>query len=111
MRKIGGQKPFYRRARLSALAGVGAFGCWSGFAVAASSLARGRAQRVQARGVGISVAGDDATDCRCHRGQFVVGKVNCRHGLVIIGRHLFNKDRSSRPVGPTSARGSIQPSV
>jgi hypothetical protein len=30
--------------------------------------------------VRISVAGDDAKDCRCHRGQLVVGKVNCRHG-------------------------------
>jgi hypothetical protein len=36
----------YRRARLSALAGVG-----------------------------ISVAGDDATDCRCYRGQLVGGEV------------------------------------
>jgi hypothetical protein len=41
--------------------------------------------------VGISVAFDDATDCRCHRGEFVGGEVNCRHGPDIIGRHLFNK--------------------
>jgi hypothetical protein len=51
----------------------------------------GRAQRIKARGVGISVAFDDATDCRCHRGQLVVGKVNCRHGPDIIGRDLSSK--------------------
>jgi hypothetical protein len=39
----------------------------------------GRPQRIQTRGVGISIAFDDATDCRCHRGQLVVGEVNYRH--------------------------------
>jgi hypothetical protein len=39
-----------------------------------------RAQRIQARGVGISVAFDEATDCRCYCGQLVVGEVNRRHG-------------------------------
>jgi hypothetical protein len=34
---------------------------------------QGRAQRIKARRVGISVAFDDATDCRCYRGQLVVG--------------------------------------
>jgi hypothetical protein len=38
-----------------------------------------RAQRIQAWGVGISVAFDDATDCRCYRGQLVGGEVNRRH--------------------------------
>jgi hypothetical protein len=67
-----------------------------------------RAQRVKARRVGISVAGDDATDCRCHRGQLVVGEVNCRHGLngfsaktfdpalhgeLIAIRHIHHSDR------------------
>jgi hypothetical protein len=45
-----------------------------------------RAQGIKARRVRISVAFDDATDCRCHRGQLVVGEVNCRHGPNIIGR-------------------------
>jgi hypothetical protein len=31
--------------------------------------------------VGISVAADGASDGRGHRGQLVVGQVNCRHGL------------------------------
>jgi hypothetical protein len=26
----------------------------------------------------------DATDCRRYRGEFVVGKVNRRHGLIIV---------------------------
>jgi hypothetical protein len=38
------------------------------------------APAIKTRRVGIAVAFDDATDCRCHRGQLVVGKINCRHG-------------------------------
>ena len=38
-----------------------------------------RAQRIQARRVGISVAFDEATDCRCDRGELVVREVNGRH--------------------------------
>jgi hypothetical protein len=45
-----------------------------------------RAQGIKARRVRISVAFDDATDCRCYRGQLVVGEMNCRHGPNIIGR-------------------------
>jgi hypothetical protein len=41
---------------------------------------QGRAQRIKARRMGISIAFDDATDCRCHRGQLVVREVKCRHG-------------------------------
>ena len=52
-----------------------------------------RAQGIKARRVRISVAFDDATDCRCHRGQLVVGEVNCRHGLDIIGLYLSSKER------------------
>ena len=42
-----------------------------------------RAQGVETWGVGISVAFDDAPDCRYHRGELVGGEVNCRHGLDI----------------------------
>jgi hypothetical protein len=31
-------------------------------------------QRIKARGVGISVAFDDVPDCRCYRGELVVGR-------------------------------------
>jgi hypothetical protein len=41
--------------------------------------------------VGISVAFDDATDCRCHRGQLVGGEVNRRHGPDISGRQMSSK--------------------
>ena len=40
-----------------------------------------RPQRIQSRSVRIPVASDDTTNGRCHRGQLVVGEVNCRHGL------------------------------
>jgi len=43
--------------------------------------------------VGISVACDGATDCRCYGGQLLVGEVNCRHGLDIIGLYLSSKER------------------
>ena len=49
----------------------------------------------------ISVAGDDATDCRCHCDQLVGGEVNCRHGPDIIGRHLSSKE--GERVGPVVA--------
>jgi hypothetical protein len=58
-----------------------------------------RAQRIKARRVGISVAVDDATDCRCHRGKLVGGEVNYRHGLDIIGRDLSSKERGDMPRG------------
>jgi hypothetical protein len=37
-------------------------------------------QRIEARRARISVVFDEAPDCRCHRGELVVGKVNRRHG-------------------------------
>jgi hypothetical protein len=43
-----------------------------------------RAQGIKARRVGISVAVDDATDCRCHRGELVGGEVHCRHGSGLL---------------------------
>jgi hypothetical protein len=92
----------YRLARLSALAGGGAFGSGAGFGssetadrasavfclVAASSLASA-ARSGSRRGAW----GYGAPDCRCHRGQLVGGEVNCRHGPDIIGRHLSSKER------------------
>jgi hypothetical protein len=56
---------------------------------------QGRPKRIKARGVGISVAFDDATDCRRHCGKLVVGEVNCRHGPDIIGRYLSSKERGT----------------
>ena len=43
--------------------------------------------------MGKSVVFDVAPDCRCYRGEFVVGEVNCRHGPDIVGRHLPSKKR------------------
>jgi hypothetical protein len=40
---------------------------------------QGRPQRIKARRVGISVAFDDAPDCRSQRGQLVGREVNRRH--------------------------------
>jgi hypothetical protein len=71
------------------LAAVFADVFWSGWDICPSVTAhhrrciqsrQRRAQRIKARRVRKSVAFDNATDCRCHRGQLVVGKVNCRHG-------------------------------
>ena len=42
--------------------------------------------------MGKSVIFNGAPDCRCHRGEFVGGEVNCRHGSDIIGRHLSSKE-------------------
>jgi hypothetical protein len=39
-----------------------------------------RARRIKAWSVGISVAFDDAADCRRHCSELVVRKSNCRHG-------------------------------
>jgi hypothetical protein len=36
---------------------------------------------------------DGAPDCRCYRGKLVVGEVNYRHGLDIIGLYLSSKKR------------------
>jgi hypothetical protein len=41
--------------------------------------------------VGISIAFDDAPDGRCHRGQLVVGKSDCRHGTRPPGRGASGK--------------------
>jgi hypothetical protein len=59
--------------------------------------------------VGISVAFDDASDCRCHRGELVAGKVNCRHAahavvIIIIGADIMplfgaNADGRRRRLG------------
>jgi hypothetical protein len=91
----------YYRVRLSALAAGGAFGSGVGaiksslatFAedgrpAAASSLASAARSGSRRGAWGISIAFDDATDCRCYRGQLVGGEVNGRHGPDIIGRHL-----------------------
>jgi hypothetical protein len=43
-----------------------------------------RAQRIQPRGVGILVVLYEAQDCRCYRGQLVVGEVNGRQGPVLL---------------------------
>ena len=48
------------------------------------------AQRIEARGVGKSVVFDGAPDCRCYRGELVVGEVNCRHGEVLHARGLLS---------------------
>ena len=63
----------------------------AGLALRPHELSQRSAQRIEPRGVGKSVAFDGAPDCRCYRGEFVVGEVNCRHGPDIIGRHLSNK--------------------
>ena len=42
--------------------------------------------------MGKPVVFDGAPDCRCYRGELVVGEVNCRHGPDIIGRHLSSKE-------------------
>ena len=52
-----------------------------------------RAQRIKARGVRTFVVFDGALDCRCYHGKLVVGEVNCRHGLDIIGLYLSSKER------------------
>jgi hypothetical protein len=56
-------------------------------------LSQRRAQRIEPRRVGKPVVLDGAPDCRCRRGEFVVGEINCRHGPDIIGRHLSSKKR------------------
>jgi hypothetical protein len=58
------------------------------------------AQRVEAWGARKSVRFDGASDGRRHRGEFVVREVNCRHGLVIIGRHLSSKEIRRVDGGP-----------
>jgi hypothetical protein len=61
--------------------------------------------------VGISVAFDDATDCRCYRGQLVGGEINCRHGPDIIGRQLSSKKRGEMPHGGASGWRVIERAV
>lgn len=79
----------YRRARLSAA--VGAFG--SGVGSEAASNFPSAARSGSSRGAGgESVVFNGAPDCRCYRGELVVGEVNCRHGPDIIGRNLFSKE-------------------
>ena len=51
-----------------------------------------------------TVVFDDAADCGCYRGELVVGKVNCRHGPDIIGRHLSSKERDDMPRGGPPGR-------
>ena len=66
------------------------------------------AERVQTWGAGEPVFVDEAPDRRRHRGQLVVGEVNCRHGLngfsaktldpalhgeLIAIRHIHHSDR------------------
>jgi hypothetical protein len=53
---------------------------WRPASGAAFGAAYRRAQRIQARGVRISVAFDGPPDCRGDSSKFVVGQVNCRHG-------------------------------
>src|SRR3984885_15696931 len=73
----------YRRARLSALPGGGAFGCGSGLALipisvsavfAASSLASPARSGSRRGGVRKFVVFDGAPDCRCYRGNLVAGE-------------------------------------
>ena len=47
--------------------------------------------------MGESVVFNGAPDCRCYRGELVIGEVNCRHGPDIIGRNLFSKERFEVP--------------
>ena len=91
----------YRRARLSTLAGGGAFGGAIGSGAASNfpSAARSGSRR----GGGKSVVFDGAPDCRSYRGELVIGEVNCRHGSDIVGRHSFNREAFVRDVGVIAA--------